>query len=296
MPDAKPFYINFSDDYYYTETRVGSLLEKLQALSALTSTESRFFRVDDYADVAARSSINYYRIFRDEVVKLLSGVIRNDPMDYAATLSTTLPMSGGGVPTYGYQPTPVIDPVTFGDVTAPPPPYMTAPRVLTPVNKSVRRWALMFALARLGSTWDYTLDFQNFLTIGIKGTDDDFTVGASGVVEYTHPETGLVYRATTNTAGTSPNIGKQIITELNDITGTAGVPGTIPVSITSYTNGDPLPNWYTAKADLDAAVAAKEQMAYETAIGIYNYVNSLVGYRLDLVGDIRLFRKMLLLP
>jgi hypothetical protein len=61
LPDAKPFYINFSDDYYYTFTRVGSLLEKLQALNALTSTESRFFRVDELSDVAARSSINYYQ-------------------------------------------------------------------------------------------------------------------------------------------------------------------------------------------------------------------------------------------
>ena len=89
IPDAKPFYINFSDDYYYTFTRVGSLLEKLQALSALTSTESRFFRVDELSDVAARSSINYYRLFRDEVVKLLSGVIRNDHSQYAATIGGT---------------------------------------------------------------------------------------------------------------------------------------------------------------------------------------------------------------
>ena len=107
LPDAKPFYIDFSDDYYYQLTRVGSLLEKLQALVALTSTESRFFRVDELSDVAARSSINYYRLFRDEVVKLLSGVIRNDPSNYAATLA------GTGTTT-SYQPTPVVDLETFG--------------------------------------------------------------------------------------------------------------------------------------------------------------------------------------
>ena len=74
----------------------------MQALSALTSTESRFFRVDELSDVAARSSINYYRLFRDEVVKLLSGVIRNDGSDYAATF-------GGTAANPTYEPMPVVD-------------------------------------------------------------------------------------------------------------------------------------------------------------------------------------------
>jgi hypothetical protein len=291
LPDAKPFYIDFSDDYYYTFTRVGSLLEKLQALSALTSTESRFFRVDELSDVAARSSINYYRLFRDEVVKLLSGVIRNDHPSYAATLSGT----GTAV---SYQPTPVIDLDVFGFVNPPTPPYAQpgAVHVLTPVNKTIRRWALMYALGRLGSTWDFTLDFQNYLAVGVKGSDDDFTVGSNAAVEYTHPETGIVYRATTNAPGASTNIGRQILDELNAITGTAGTPGTIPVNVGTYTDGTPVPNWYSAKAALDAAKQSMDQAAYDQAIATYNYVNGLVGYRIDLIGDIRLFRKLLLLP
>ena len=129
LPDAKPFYINFSDDYYYNFTRVGSLLEKLEALSALTSTESRFFRVDVLSDAAARSSINYYRIFRDEMVKLLSGVIRNDPASYTATLS-------GTSPNYTFEPTPVVDLNTYGALNPATPPYAqsNAIHVLTPVN------------------------------------------------------------------------------------------------------------------------------------------------------------------
>jgi hypothetical protein len=291
LPDAKPFYIDFSDDYYYTFTRVGSLLEKLQALSALTSTESRFFRVDELSDVAARSSINYYRLFRDEVVKLLSGVIRNDHALYAATLDGT----GTNV---AYKPTPVIDLDVFGLVNPPTPTYNQpgAVRVETPVNKTIRRWALMYAIGRLGSTWDFTLDFQNFLNIAVKGSDDDFTVGSTAAVEYTHPESGLVYRATTNAAGASPNIGRQLIDELNAITGTAGTRGTIPLNIGSYTDGTPVPDWYSAKADVDAAKQAMNQDAYDQAVSVFNYVNGLVGYRVDLIGDIRLFRKMLLLP
>jgi uncharacterized protein DUF4953 len=291
LPDAKPFYINFSEEYYYTYTRVGSLLEKLQALVALTSTESRFFRVDELSDVAARSSINYYRLFRDEVVKLLSGVIRNDHASYAATLT-------GTTPNVAYEPMPVVDVATFGMVNPPTPPYAQpgSVHVLTPVNKSIRRWALVLALGRLGSTWDFTLDFQNFLAVTIKGSDDDFTLPANAVVEYLHPETGITYRAPTNAPGTAPNIGRQVLDELNAITGVSGTRGTIPVTIDSYTDGTALPNWYTAKADLEAAKMGTDQTAYNNAISIYNYINYLVGYRIDLIGDIRLFRKLLYLP
>ncbi|HXU02596.1 MAG TPA: hypothetical protein VN903_16645 [Polyangia bacterium] len=290
LPDAKPFYINFSDDYYYTFTRVGSLLEKLQALSALTSTESRFFRVDELSDVAARSSINYYRIFRDEVVKLLSGVIRNDPSMYAATF-------GGTMTNPTFAPMPVVDPSTFGSVNANPSYAQAgAVHILTPVNKSIRYWALLFGLGRLGSSWDFTLDFQNFLTIGVKGADDDFTTAPGASIEYTHPETGIVFRATTNGAGAASNIGRQILDELTGITGVKGTPGTVPLNIGMYSDGTPVPDWYTAKAAVDAAVAANDQDAYNQAIGTYNYVNGLLGYRVDLIGDIRLFRKILLLP
>jgi hypothetical protein len=277
LPDAKPFYINFSDDYYYTFTRVGSLLEKLQALSALTSTESRFFRVDELSDVAARSSINYYRLFRDEVVKLLSG---------------------GSVQAPTFQPMPVIDITTFGFVNPPTPTYAQpgAVHIETPVNKSIRYWALLYGLGRLGSSWDFTLDFQNFLAIGVKGADDDFTVAPNAVVEFTHPETGIVYRATTNSAGAAPNIGKQILDEMNAITGVKGTRGTLPLSIGMYTDGSPVPDWYTAKADLDAAAAGSDQDKFNQANSTFNYVNGLLGYDVDLVADIRLFRKILLLP
>ena len=103
-------------------------------------------------------------------------------------------------------------------------------------------------------------------------------------------------RAPINAPGTSPNIGRQIIEELNAITGVAGTRGTMPVSIGSYTNGEPLPNWYTAKADLDAAKMGTDQAAYDQAVSIYNYLSQVLGYRIDLISDIRETRKILSLP
>jgi hypothetical protein len=181
----------------------------------------------------------------------------------------------------------------------PTPPYAQpgAVHIETPVNKSIRYWALLFGLGRLGSSWDVTLDFQNFLAIGVKGADDDFVVAPTAVVEYTHPETGLVFRALTNGGGAAPNIGKQLLDELNGITGVAGTTnGTIPTNITSYTDGTPVPNWYACRKALDDASAGTDQDAYNRAISLFNYVNQLVAYRIDLIGDIRIFRKLLLLP
>ncbi len=166
----------------------------------------------------------------------------------------------------------------------------------TPVNRSIRNWALILGMGRLGSTWDNTLDFQNFLAVTVKGSDDDFTLGSAAVVEYTHPETGVTYRAPTNAGGGAPTIGRQIVDELNAITGVSGTRGTLPLNLGSYSDGTPVPNWYSAKADLDAAKAAGNQMAYDQAISIYNYVNQMLGYRIDLIGDIRAYRKALRLP
>src|SRR4029079_5487153 len=214
-----------------------------------------------------RSSINYYRLFRDEVVKLLSGVIRNDGADYAATFGRTTANATHG-------PMPVVDVATFGMVNPPTPPYAqpNAVHILTPVNKSIRYWALLYGLGRLGSSWDFTLDFQNFLALGVKGADDDFTTAAGRSIEYTHPETGIVFRATTNSAGAAPNIGKQLLDELTAITGVKGTRGTVPVSIGSYTDGTAVPDWYSAKADLDVASAGTDQKAYNQAISTFNYV------------------------
>jgi hypothetical protein len=186
-------------------------------------------------------------------------------------------------------------------INVPTPTYAqpNAVHILTPVNKSIRYWALLFGLGRLGSSWDFTLDFQNFLAIGVKGADDDFTIANNAVVEYAHPETGITFRAPTNGGGAAPNIGRQILDELNAITGTQGTRGTVPLNIGAYTDGSPVPNWYSAKADVDAAAARTDQGAqdaYSQALSTFNYVNGLVGYRMDLIGDIRMFRKILLLP
>jgi hypothetical protein len=283
LPDAKPYYVSFSNDFYYQILRTGSLYEKLEALLVLTTTEATFFRIDTFAD-SNRYSVNFYQVFRDQVINLLSGVIRNDPSSYGAIWNE------------GIVPTPVVDLTTYGVLNPPVPPYAQpgTPRLDTPVNLTIRYWALLLSMARLGSSWDATLDFQNYLAVSVKGSDDDFTVSASTkVLEYTHPETGVIYRAPD---GSTPrNIGAQILDELATITGKSGVAGTIPARYGVYSDGTPLPDWYTAKAAVDAAAGGTDQTAYNSAQATFSTVEQILEYRIDLVSDIRLFRKQLML-
>ncbi|MES1204509.1 MAG: zinc-dependent metalloprotease [Pseudomonadota bacterium] len=290
IPDGKPYYIDFSDDYYYRITRAGSLYEKLAALIALTSTQSRFFRVDSFAD-QDRYSINYYRLFKDQMINLLSGVIRNDPTVYGGYVS-------GGV----YKPSPVVDPAVFGKATYPMPEYMlpTAKRVDTPVNKTIRFYALGLALAQLDSTWDSTLDFANYTNVTLKGSNDDVTYAAgTPVVEFADPQSHLVYRAA-QIDPARPGIGVTLLQELNQIAGVAGTRGSLPKKY-GTAGGEPLPDWNTAKADVNAAHAAATantdaakatalQTAYTRAVQIFNAVDYQYNYRIDLLGDIRTFR------
>src|SRR6266540_396696 len=301
LPDAKPFFINFSDDYYYRITRTGSLYEKLEALFTLTSTESRFFRVDTFAD-SNRFSINFYRLFRDEMIRLLSGIIRDDSSVYGATYR----IPPGGV-TPMLIPTPVVDPDMYGVADPPDPPYKGLKRIETPVNKTIRFWALVLSLTRLGSTWDTTLDFQNYLAIAVKGADDDFTLGSNVTIkEFTHPITGVIYRAPSYVeVPTAPNvgadrippipenIGAEIVDELKAIVGAPGVAGVIPVRLGAYDKGQAYPNWYTAKAEMESAFQRQQQKEYEDAKRLFEYIDYLVNYRIDLISDIRVVRRQM---
>src|SRR6185436_15299708 len=114
-----PYFINFSNDYYYRITRAGSLYEKLAALIALTSTDARFYRVDTFAD-SSKYSINYYSIFKDEMLNLLSGVVRNDPTTYGGFV----PPGGSANIAPTYQPSPVVDLDVYGKVNPGVPAYM----------------------------------------------------------------------------------------------------------------------------------------------------------------------------
>jgi len=136
--------------------------------------------------------------------------------------------------------------------------------------------------------------------VTIKGSKDDVAYAAgTPVVEFAHPQSGLVYRAPQVDA-TRPGIGYQIVSELNTIMGTAGTPTTLSERF-GYYNAKPLPNWLAAKANVATAQAAAKantdkdkaadlQAKYVDALNIFTRVDYLLAYRVDLLNDLRLFR------
>ena len=97
-----------------------------------------------------------------------------------------------------------------------------------------------------------------------------------------------------------PGIGVTVLQELNQIAGQPGTPGTLPKKYGTV-GGVGLPDWYTARAQLDAAQAAAKadtstahamalQTSYTQALQIFNAVDYYLNYRVDLLGDIRAFR------
>jgi hypothetical protein len=107
-------------------------------------------------------------------------------------------------------------------------------------------------------------------------------------VEFTHPLSHLVYRAAVLDPA-RPGVGVSLLQDLNTMVGVAGTAGSLPTKY-GMISGAPLPDWYTARANLDAATAAGNQKAYARALDIFTYVDSLVSQRVDLMGDIRTFR------
>jgi hypothetical protein len=307
--DGKPYYIDFSNDYYYRITRAGSLYEKLAGLIALTSTEARFFRVDTFAD-ADRYSINYYRTFRDQMVNLVDGVIRNDPTVY-----------GGYVDNGTFRSTPVIDFGTYGQRTIAAdkmPMYMKAgtPRVDTPVNKTIRYYAMALSFSNLDSTWDNSLDISNYMRVSLDGTDDDITynltdnaVPVASVAQFTHPVSRQTYRALRPNTGKS--ISASLIDELNTIKGDPTVDGVLPTKFGYYnadisgkkTDYEQFPDWNTAKRLVDQAqqwtgryaslsyTDQQKQSQYNLQVQVLQVVEQMMGSRVDALNDLRTFHR-----
>jgi len=128
--------------------------------------------------------------------------------------------------------------------------------------------------------------------VTVKGAIDDVTYDPSITVrEFTHPQSGQVYRAPVLDPQRQA-IGVQVIDDLTTIAGTQGVAGTIPTKFGAQdAQGTPFPDWQTAKANLDAAQAAGDQAKYQTAQSIFQYVDYLLAYRVDLLNDMRNFRR-----
>lgn len=333
---GKPFYVTFSDDYYYQITRAGALYDKLEALIALTTSEANFFRIDEFAS-REQYSISYYRIFKDEVLNLLDGVIRNDVSTYGAAVMP------GADTTMGLQPVQVVDTQNYGAANYRGVQVLpdNTPRIKTPVNRTLRDYAILLSLINLNSAWDSTLDSGEFLRISQVGSGDDITVGLGTESKtFTNPLTGQQFKAwkmlsdSPQADRASISTGYNLVSELIDIAGDGANPDTLdgarfgraykyvwkPAQNTCDWVDDGkvyilenLPTWKAGRAALIAEQAKALQAAndlaadpanaalqlanneavcaYKQALDRFNSVDGAMNYRLDVMNDLRYYRK-----
>lgn len=206
MGVGKPFWLEFDDNYYYQPKSVGSYYEKIMAIQALTNSQAVFFRVDDDA---SNWSINYYRLFKGEMLNLLGGVISNDLSRFGGVVKT------GAEGKAFYSPALLVDPETFGTGDSQD---VAFDRVLPRTTYMLRAYSLLYGMAFLNSNIDGTMDFRNYFKVSLKGAVDDIdysSVPPEDYVEVTDPDTHFTWRAMTNASGN--NFGFQMVKDAKAI-------------------------------------------------------------------------------
>jgi hypothetical protein len=198
-------YFKFSDEHVYKMNYIGSFFDKQTMLSALVVDNTRFFRVTDDSDMRA-FTINYYRVFKEEMLKLVRDMMMSTMMNWIyidGNPSFVQDTIFGNVIIDGQlRPQLLVDLVCFDTelraTTA------SAPKIYTQVPYNLATRALLYGVAFNTNSFDQTTDFLEYVTISEVGSGDDREVDAGAdVVVFTHPMTGQSYSATQTEDGRS---------------------------------------------------------------------------------------------
>ena len=74
LGDGRERFFEYSEDYIFRFNYIGSYFEKSNLLSALFFDRTRFFQILDWSD-DRRFTIGYYRVFREEIVKMVRDLV-----------------------------------------------------------------------------------------------------------------------------------------------------------------------------------------------------------------------------
>lgn len=197
---GRPFFLNYSADYEeWVFTSLGSYFDKDNALFMLaepTSTFLPFVGVVSNAAADPRTfQINFFRLFRDEVLNAFYGVISGDLNRYASVMRRV----GSKW---------VFEPRQFINLDGTTPGYAVGAdtKMLIPsMAYNLRYSALLYGMALMTNLLDGEEDFTHISKIAVKGQEDDIQAfddiaefDADGVKqksEFVHPISGVTYRA-----------------------------------------------------------------------------------------------------
>ncbi|MCC6810095.1 MAG: hypothetical protein IT381_21880 [Deltaproteobacteria bacterium] len=162
---GRPAFLNYTQDYYYEISSIGSVYEKLVALQALADTEGSFIRFDNGANYRF-SNIGYYRLFQDDMLKFITGMLSKEYRTTAGVVDKNGEYVGRPIAMEGAS---VQNQALLNDAT------------LDPVDPQLfdlhKQYALLFGMALMSTTSDWKMDFAKYARVSVKGSSDDFQWG-----------------------------------------------------------------------------------------------------------------------
>jgi len=263
---GRHYWTDYSDDYHYEPLVVPGFLEKVYTIIGLTQSDARYFRVSE--SDSSTTTVNFYRIFKDEILSLLGGLVTEDIPSYSGRV---VEEDGEKV----YRPRLVVDPYTFGSDF-----QEEGTPILSESSYDLRWYALYFGMAFLTTSVDQTLDFRNYFKVSLKGSYDDIEYGGidkndpDQYIEFTEPNSRFTYYAIATDDGHS--YGYKMVQKAKEV----------------YDR--PVNGWKAVKDTLDALDPNSETYAADRALweARLEEVNQELLWRVEFLDSMRLFQRV----
>jgi hypothetical protein len=193
LGDGRPFFFGLTEDYEDWYLRyMGTYWTKSEALFWLGYNRAWFPRTTELVDPRI-FSINWYRLFPEEVGGIIHDLVVEDYVDFGPVVA----------PDGTFEPRQLIDPATGRA-----PDYSQHRKVLPTISYVHQFQGALYAMALMSSPWDDEVDMVKTFKVAVEGAEDDFGAfdqmvadaiangddPADVVAEFVHPISGQKIR------------------------------------------------------------------------------------------------------
>ena len=260
---GRPQFLKFNDELTYQLDYIGAFFDKSAFSFFLFDDTTRFFNVTDFGD-SRRFSINYYRLFRTEIVTMVRDMVTSYlGFGTNKTYGPIVTRDGGLEHPY------LVDPATFGIGETPEAIEKERYRVEPPVSLALMWRTLLLSAAYNTSAYDGQTDFLEYMLVYEKDSAEARTLSAETTsIEYQDPITGVVY------------VAPQVHDDPTSAGGDLSITGTILAAFNDYLTGVYEPARDAASAGDASAEQEAAFIRAETRVAEFN----------DIIQDMRYFR------
>jgi hypothetical protein len=182
---GKYYYTQWTDEYSYKATVIGSFWDKYAALFAMTDNEGFFYRdYSSFFDVGAFQLSYWSGALKKPMLNMFDGMIGGHDGEF------TWRYDVDGIGAGQFVPAPVVDVYSATDAESAA--LYAKPKIEAATSYTLQWYGVVLPMARFNSGFDYSADFVNYERICLDGYADcqEFD-GATA--EYVDPLTGYRY-------------------------------------------------------------------------------------------------------